>query len=481
MSIVFTVILLALLFYQSACSQPGLDTLWTFSYPLSGSQSGISVDQLSDGGYLVSSTSFHDSVGHRVPALLRIDTDRTAVFYREYDTGLESNCVNAVTTTFGHALLLANEERGPRQIRATMVEENGNIVWSTLLGISEEVMHNARSSCLIPSGFVIVGDRNFERGIGAFIVAIDLFGDTLWTRTMGPDGFGISELHDVAYFANGNIVAAGRTREITAPINWDIYLVCLSESGEILWTNVIGGDWDESAFSVDIASDSNIVVAGIEQQNIWEEFVFWGNYDFNGNEQSRRLVEDYTITSVAGVIALSSTQFTLACQQSIILESNAALLEVGIDGSESLVHRLEIDNGFIVESITKCRTGEYLLSGSNADVPSEDRNIVLLRTTVDSRLLAEPVVCIPTNLSLGQNYPNPFNSYTNIPIQGNIPLNTELKIYDVLGREVRSLPLFQSKGGHSTIQFFSRDLPTGIYYYRLTVNWNDVKHMTHVK
>lgn len=79
---------------------------------------------------------------------------------------------------------------------------------------------------------------------------------------------------------------------------------------------------------------------------------------------------------------------------------------------------------------------------------------------------------IPSELYLGQNYPNPFNSATTINY--GIPKDTKvtLKIYNVLGQEIKLLvDKFQTCGNKSVIWYATDNLnnaiPTGVYYYRI--------------
>jgi glycosidase len=72
---------------------------------------------------------------------------------------------------------------------------------------------------------------------------------------------------------------------------------------------------------------------------------------------------------------------------------------------------------------------------------------------------------------LGQNYPNPFNPSTIINYQ--LPKSglVNLKIYDVLGREIETLVNKEEPAGSYKVQFNSTakgiSLPSGIYFYRL--------------
>lgn len=73
---------------------------------------------------------------------------------------------------------------------------------------------------------------------------------------------------------------------------------------------------------------------------------------------------------------------------------------------------------------------------------------------------------VPAGYEL-KNYPNPFVSATNISFA--IPKSglVELKVYDVLGREVRALINEPMVAGKYNITFNATDMAAGVYYYRL--------------
>jgi len=90
---------------------------------------------------------------------------------------------------------------------------------------------------------------------------------------------------------------------------------------------------------------------------------------------------------------------------------------------------------------------------------------------------------LPFKFSLLQNYPNPFNPTTTIEYSipemfkskggtfnnnFDLPLVT-LKIYDILGREVKSLVNKKLKPGNYSVRFTANNLNSGLYIYRLTV------------
>ena len=76
---------------------------------------------------------------------------------------------------------------------------------------------------------------------------------------------------------------------------------------------------------------------------------------------------------------------------------------------------------------------------------------------------------IPTEFVINQNYPNPFNPSTKITWQSPVSGYHVLKVFDILGREVKILVDEQKEVGYHSIEFDASDLPSGIYFYRLLV------------
>ncbi len=75
---------------------------------------------------------------------------------------------------------------------------------------------------------------------------------------------------------------------------------------------------------------------------------------------------------------------------------------------------------------------------------------------------------LPDVFSLMQNYPNPFNPMTVIPFQVASGGHVHLGVYNTLGQEVSTLVNGYRQAGGYTAVFDAANLPSGVYYYRLT-------------
>jgi hypothetical protein len=91
-------------------------------------------------------------------------------------------------------------------------------------------------------------------------------------------------------------------------------------------------------------------------------------------------------------------------------------------------------------------------------------------------------ITAPKNFELEQNYPNPSNPGSKISYRIPIDAFVTLKIYDVSGKEIKTLVNFFQGAGYHTVEFNGADFSSGVYFYRISANgYTDVKKMIIVK
>jgi flagellar hook assembly protein FlgD len=79
---------------------------------------------------------------------------------------------------------------------------------------------------------------------------------------------------------------------------------------------------------------------------------------------------------------------------------------------------------------------------------------------------------VPSQFYIYQNYPNPFNPYTKIDFFVATRGNIQLVIFDMLGRQIRTLVDGIVEAGLQTVSWDGRDtqgktVSSGVYFYQL--------------
>ncbi len=132
-----------------------------------------------------------------------------------------------------------------------------------------------------------------------------------------------------------------------------------------------------------------------------------------------------------------------------------------------------------MKAVSIMRTSKSLTREEKDRKQIED---ILLTRTEESKEIAAFSNIVPSEFSLSQNYPNPFNPVTKInfalPKQGFVTL----KIYDVTGREIKTLVNEVKQAGYYTVDFNGSHLSSGVYFYKIqSGDFSSVKRMVLIK
>jgi len=112
----------------------------------------------------------------------------------------------------------------------------------------------------------------------------------------------------------------------------------------------------------------------------------------------------------------------------------------------------------------KIRVGDYPC------VYAENLGTFTISTTVP----VEMDLAAEKSFNLSQNYPNPFNPVTTINYSVAELGLINVSVFDVLGRNVKTLVNTVQNAGEYSVPFDASKLSGGIYYYRMTTNRNAI-------
>ncbi|MEZ4691591.1 MAG: T9SS type A sorting domain-containing protein, partial [Ignavibacteria bacterium] len=122
----------------------------------------------------------------------------------------------------------------------------------------------------------------------------------------------------------------------------------------------------------------------------------------------------------------------------------------------------------VIFNSTGLATGVYTgVMNVNSNDPLRPVKTIPVKLTVGVVGVENNVTGIPSEFALNQNYPNPFNPTTNLEFGIPELEFVSLKIYDMLGKEVKTLVNETKPAGRYRISFDGSDLASGVYYYKI--------------
>ncbi|MGD2295780.1 MAG: hypothetical protein PVF22_08080, partial [Candidatus Aminicenantes bacterium] len=239
------------------------DIEWQYTFGRSGDDWANSVQQTSDGGYVVGGSSDAFGNGELVYWVLKLTPDGNVDWQYAYSTGV--NCyLRSIQETSDEGYIVAGHMSpsvvGGYDLLILKLDSIGQIIWQRYYGGVQDDWANSIQETEDGGYFVAGYTGSFGAGgWDIWALKLDSVGDIEWQRTYGrgQDDWGTSAQQT----SDGGYVVAGYTDSFGAGFS-DFWVVKLSSLGLIEWQTPYGGTGDEAAFSVSQTDDTGFVVAG---------------------------------------------------------------------------------------------------------------------------------------------------------------------------------------------------------------------------
>jgi hypothetical protein len=481
------------------------DTLWTSTYGGSADDRAYSVQQTSDGGYIIAGDTESFGAGCSDAYLVKTDSYGDTLWTRTYGGSFDDMGYSVQETSdSGYVLAGATMSFGAGIFDFYLVktDANGDTLWTRTYGgpgpeLSERVQQTA------DGGYILAGST-MSFGAGAFdvyLVKTDANGDALWTSTYGgsANDYGRSARQT----SDGGYIIAGDTESFGAGY-LDVYLLKTDSSGDTLWTRTYGGSSEDVAYSVQQTTDGEYIATG------WTMSFGAGGYDVYvlrvageapQPDVSIEIVPDDPPVTVpqGGIFGYTGTvtNNTEDPQTTDIWVMAAGPLE-GVYGPFKDFYDLPLNPGqsrsahFNQRVRNLAPVGFYNYIAYCGDYPS----VVVDSSYFEIEVVSGPtagsggwvltgsflegdVADIPSDFAPSGNYPNPFNAGTVISYRIPFDAHVKVEVYNISGQKIAALVDGQQEAGYRSVTWDASKVSSGVYFYKLTAgDFSEIKTMT---
>jgi len=516
------------------------DTIWTRTYGGPSWEDAQCIQETSDGNYILVGYTQSFGMGQRDVYLIKTDDTGNELWFRTYGDD-QDNTGHSVQETGDGGYVIAGET-GQADVYLVRADSLGGLLWERTYG-DFEWDWGASVDITDDGGFVVVGGtQSFGAGgIDIWLIKTDSSGGVQWDRTFGgvQDDYAsaVQQTSDSGYIiagqtrsfgpafqngyllkldrwgaltwdqvysggensyfssvdqtADGMYVAAGTKADSHGASRGDVYVVRVDSTGGVLWERTYGGISDDYGYSVEQTADGGYVISGLTTSfGMGEADVYL-----------MKLGPDGAIAKDASVLSLDAPPDTVYCDsvygvRAMVTNLGDALFSFNVvatlNGYADTAQVLEI----MPDSVTQVQFRGW-------QVPSPDSSSYTMRVctyvvgdidTTNDCMQKEIFAYNPTGVEerldrrgefgfhLYQNKPNPFHRSTVIQYSLATQCDVTLSVYDVTGSLVHKLVDELQGPGFYRAHWDPQGCADGIYFCRLTVgNLTDTRTMVLVR
>ena len=346
---------------------------------------GVTVEETTDGGYILTGYSTGGEHGAEDAYLIKTDSNGNRIWTKYYGgSGKDYGWAVRQTPDSGFIIVGYTDSfgKGGMDIYLIKTDQEGDTLWTkTMGGTGDEYGWDIRITD--DQGYIIAAqtDKDGKGNIDAFLLKLDENGNEIWSRSYG--GNKIDRIFSVQQTADGGFISAGITYSFSS-INEqdrDGYLLKTSATGNEEWYKIFGGDDYDVCHSVALTNDGGFFIAGYGES--YATFGYRDMYliktDKDGNKEwlkvyggsgEERGIKGYQ-TNDSGYIAIG---FTAENRDICLVKTNS----VGDSlWTRNMGNPNEVEFGYTVR---ETKNNELILIGHAEPLNREYSRILLIKT-----------------------------------------------------------------------------------------------------
>ena len=288
--------------------------MWEKTFGGPGYDIGRSVQQTSDGGYIITGYTSSYGAGSADLWLVKTDISGTQMWNKTFGGVNDDYGVSVQQTSDGGYITTGytySYGTGGPDLWLVKTDASGTQIWNKTFGGAEnELGYSVQQT---PDGGYIIAGYTSSYGAGdpdLWLVKTDASGTQIWNKTFGGPGYdvGIS----VQQTSDGGYIITGYTEYYGAG-GTDLWLVKTDASGTQIWNKTFGGVGHDSGVSVQQTSDGGYIITGVTD-----------SYGAGGSDLWLVKVSETGIVTPPSVVIISPTDGTIITTPNTTISGTAS-------------------------------------------------------------------------------------------------------------------------------------------------------------
>ena len=238
---------------------------WQKTFGGSSDDFAYSIQQTSDGGYIVAGNTWSFGAGGADAYVLKLDSAGNLEWQKTFG-GSGHDYAYSIQQTTDDGYIVAGYTNsfgaGDDDAYVLKLDSAGTLQWQKVFGGSSDDF--AYSIQQTSDGGYIVAGYTWSFGAGSrdvYVLKLDSAGNLEWQKTFGRSNYHGDVAYSIQQTTDDGYIVAGDTYSYGAGSR-DAYILKLDSAGTLQWQKVFGGSSDDFAYSIQQTSDGGYIVAG---------------------------------------------------------------------------------------------------------------------------------------------------------------------------------------------------------------------------
>jgi hypothetical protein len=238
------------------------DTLWTNTFGGSYNEQGYSVQQTTDGGYIITGSTQSYGNGSYDVWLIKTDSEGQEQWNQTFGgSDTERGYSVQQTTDGGYIIVGIDKPGGDAFTWVIKTDSEGQEQWNQTFGGETDGSSSWHSiQQTTDGGYIIATSITNPQYYSSWLIKTDSEGQEQWNQI-----FGVVDLVDymsasVQQTADGGYIITGSTSSLNG--NDDVWLIKTDSEGQEQWNQTFGGSDTERGYSVQQTADGGYIITG---------------------------------------------------------------------------------------------------------------------------------------------------------------------------------------------------------------------------